>query len=170
MEQYDEFKNFRRYRQVADELIAHSMPEELAECAKLLALNVAHYQSKYGCPAHRRAAREPRRRRARSGSDQADVGGDADAGGHSRLRAQHGRSKQAALSTRAAARCALSRRDLSVRQSQGARHDIETLWASGNRDLDRALLCRLACSGKRRCSAARFLQATIRRRRTQRDG
>jgi hypothetical protein len=48
MEQYDEFKNFRRYRQVADELIAHSMPEELAECAKLLALNVAHYQSKYG--------------------------------------------------------------------------------------------------------------------------
>ena len=48
MEHHDEFKNFRRYRQVADELIAHSMPEELAECAKLLALNVAHYQAKYG--------------------------------------------------------------------------------------------------------------------------
>ena len=48
MERHDEFKAFRRYRQVADELIAHSMPEELAECARLLALNVAHYQAKYG--------------------------------------------------------------------------------------------------------------------------
>ena len=48
MERHDEFKMLRRYRQVADELIAHSMPEELAECAKLLALNVAHYQAKYG--------------------------------------------------------------------------------------------------------------------------
>lgn len=37
-----------QYYKLADQLIERSSKEEIAECAKLLALNVAHYQSKYG--------------------------------------------------------------------------------------------------------------------------
>ena len=33
---------------LADRLIEQSSKEELAECARLLALNLAHYQGKYG--------------------------------------------------------------------------------------------------------------------------
>ena len=33
---------------LADRLIAESSKEELPECAKVLALNVAHYQAKFG--------------------------------------------------------------------------------------------------------------------------
>ena len=33
---------------LADRLIQQSSKEELAECARLLALNLAHYQGKYG--------------------------------------------------------------------------------------------------------------------------
>jgi len=36
------------YYKLADALIEKSSKEQLAECARLLALNVAHYQSKYG--------------------------------------------------------------------------------------------------------------------------
>lgn len=39
---------FGRYLTLADQLIDSSTKEEIAECARLLALNVAHYQSKYG--------------------------------------------------------------------------------------------------------------------------
>ena len=40
--------NFQQYYNLADQLIEKSCKEEIAECAKLLALNVAHYQSKFG--------------------------------------------------------------------------------------------------------------------------
>ena len=40
--------NFQQYYQLADQLIEKSSKEEIAECARLLALNVAHYQSRFG--------------------------------------------------------------------------------------------------------------------------
>lgn len=39
---------FEQYYNLADQLIEKVSKEDLAECARLLALNVAHYQSKYG--------------------------------------------------------------------------------------------------------------------------
>ena len=39
---------FKDYYKHLDEMIAESTKEELAECARLLALNVAHYKAKYG--------------------------------------------------------------------------------------------------------------------------
>ena len=39
---------FAQYNRLADQLIAKSSKEDIAETARLLALNVAHYQSKYG--------------------------------------------------------------------------------------------------------------------------
>ena len=38
----------QQYYTLADRLIDQSSKEELAECARLLALNLAHYQGKYG--------------------------------------------------------------------------------------------------------------------------
>jgi len=40
--------NFQQFYQLADQLIEKSSKEEMAECARLLALNVAHYQSRFG--------------------------------------------------------------------------------------------------------------------------
>lgn len=37
-----------QYYKLADQLIEKVSKEDLAECARLMALNVAHYQSKYG--------------------------------------------------------------------------------------------------------------------------
>ena len=39
---------FAQYNKLADALIENVSKEDLAECARLLAANVAHYQSKYG--------------------------------------------------------------------------------------------------------------------------
>ncbi len=39
---------FKDYYKHLDEMIAESTKEDLAECARLLALNVAHYKAKYG--------------------------------------------------------------------------------------------------------------------------
>jgi len=39
---------FAQYNKLADQLIEKSSKEDVAEAARLLALNVAHYQSKYG--------------------------------------------------------------------------------------------------------------------------
>jgi hypothetical protein len=39
---------FAQYNKLADQLIVKVSKENLAECARLLALNVAHYTSKYG--------------------------------------------------------------------------------------------------------------------------
>ncbi len=40
-----EFKDYYKY---LDEMIAESTKEDLAECARLLALNLAQYKAKYG--------------------------------------------------------------------------------------------------------------------------
>lgn len=39
---------FGQYIKLADQLIEKSSKDEIAECARLLALNLAHYQSKFG--------------------------------------------------------------------------------------------------------------------------
>lgn len=39
---------FERYYKLADDLIAQSTKEQLAECARLLALNLAHHQQLHG--------------------------------------------------------------------------------------------------------------------------
>jgi len=43
-----ELSTFAQYYKLADQLIEKVSKEDLAECARLLALNIAHYQSKYG--------------------------------------------------------------------------------------------------------------------------
>lgn len=39
---------FSEYNKLADMLIGQASKDQIAECARLLALNLAHYQSKYG--------------------------------------------------------------------------------------------------------------------------
>ena len=39
---------FKHYYKHLDDMIAESTKADLAECARLLALNVAHYRAKYG--------------------------------------------------------------------------------------------------------------------------
>lgn len=39
---------FKQYLALADQMLAVSTKEDLAQCARLLAINVAHYQSVYG--------------------------------------------------------------------------------------------------------------------------
>lgn len=43
-----DLSTFGQYNKLADLLIEKVSKENIAECARLLALNVAHYQSKYG--------------------------------------------------------------------------------------------------------------------------
>lgn len=43
-----DLSTFEQYYKLADQLIQKVSKDDLAECARLLALNVAHYQSKYG--------------------------------------------------------------------------------------------------------------------------
>lgn len=43
-----DLSTFEQYLKLADQLIEKSTKEDIAETAKLLALNLAHYQSKYG--------------------------------------------------------------------------------------------------------------------------
>lgn len=43
-----DFATLGHYYELADKLIEKVGKEEIAECARLLALNVAHYQAKYG--------------------------------------------------------------------------------------------------------------------------
>lgn len=43
-----DLSEFQQYDTLADRLIADASKEQLAECARLLALNLAHYQGKYG--------------------------------------------------------------------------------------------------------------------------
>ena len=43
-----DLSNFQQYYKLADVLIEQASKEHLAECARLLALNLAHYQSLYG--------------------------------------------------------------------------------------------------------------------------
>jgi len=39
---------FKQYLTLADQLAQIASKEDLAECARLLAMNLAHYESKYG--------------------------------------------------------------------------------------------------------------------------
>jgi len=39
---------FAQYNKLADQLIEKVSKDDLAECARLLALNVAHFETKYG--------------------------------------------------------------------------------------------------------------------------
>lgn len=39
---------FQQYLQLADQLASVATKEDLAECARLLAINIAHYESVYG--------------------------------------------------------------------------------------------------------------------------
>lgn len=43
-----DLSDFQQYYKLADLLIEEASKEQLAECARLIALNLAHYQSKYG--------------------------------------------------------------------------------------------------------------------------
>jgi len=43
-----DLSTFAEYNKLADQLIEKVSKEDIAECARLLAMNVAHYQSKYG--------------------------------------------------------------------------------------------------------------------------
>lgn len=43
-----DLSTFQQYYKLADQLIEKVSKEDIAEAARLLALNVAHYQSKYG--------------------------------------------------------------------------------------------------------------------------
>jgi hypothetical protein len=42
------FATLKAYSRLADQLAEHATKEQLAECARILALNVAHYASQYG--------------------------------------------------------------------------------------------------------------------------
>lgn len=43
-----DLSTFQQYYKLADQLIEKVNKDDLAECARLLAMNIAHYQSKYG--------------------------------------------------------------------------------------------------------------------------
>ena len=43
-----DLESFRRHYDLAEKLVAQSTKAEIAEVARLLAINCAHYQSKYG--------------------------------------------------------------------------------------------------------------------------
>jgi hypothetical protein len=43
-----DLSEFQQYYKLADVLIEQASKEQLAECARLLALNLAHYQGLYG--------------------------------------------------------------------------------------------------------------------------
>lgn len=43
-----DLSDFQQYYKLADLLIEQASKEQLAECARLIALNLAHYQSKFG--------------------------------------------------------------------------------------------------------------------------
>ncbi len=43
-----DLSTFKQYYNLADQLIENSSKDDIAETARLLAMNLAHYQSKYG--------------------------------------------------------------------------------------------------------------------------
>lgn len=43
-----DLSDFQQYYRLADALIENASKEQLAECARLLALNLAHYKGKFG--------------------------------------------------------------------------------------------------------------------------
>jgi len=43
-----DLSDYQQYYRLADALIENASKEQLAECARLLALNLAHYQGRFG--------------------------------------------------------------------------------------------------------------------------
>ncbi|MDA3870083.1 MAG: hypothetical protein PF589_09105 [Gammaproteobacteria bacterium] len=43
-----DLESFRQYHRLADQLIEKTSKDDVAECARLLAMSIAHYQSKFG--------------------------------------------------------------------------------------------------------------------------
>ena len=43
-----DMSQFQQYLKLADQLTSVASKEDLAECARLLAINIAHFESKYG--------------------------------------------------------------------------------------------------------------------------
>lgn len=43
-----DMRRFQQYLQIADQLAKVATKEDLAECARLLAINIAHYESVHG--------------------------------------------------------------------------------------------------------------------------
>jgi hypothetical protein len=43
-----DMNRFQQYLQLADQLASFATKEDLAECARLLAINIAHYESVHG--------------------------------------------------------------------------------------------------------------------------
>lgn len=43
-----DLSDFQQYYKLADMLVEQASKEQLAECARLLALNLAHYQGRFG--------------------------------------------------------------------------------------------------------------------------
>jgi hypothetical protein len=43
-----DLSTFQQYYKLADELIEKVSKDDISECARLLAMNIAHYQSKFG--------------------------------------------------------------------------------------------------------------------------
>ena len=43
-----ELDTFQKYNALADQLVNAASKEQLAECARILALNVAHYKARFG--------------------------------------------------------------------------------------------------------------------------
>ena len=52
--------DLQQYYRLADILIEQASKEQLAECAKLLALNLAHYQGKFGEMSSKKPSPSPR--------------------------------------------------------------------------------------------------------------
>lgn len=43
-----DLETFREYYKLADQLVEKTSKDDVAECARLLAMNIAHYQAKFG--------------------------------------------------------------------------------------------------------------------------
>lgn len=43
-----DWETFKQYNSLADQLLAAATHDQLAECARILALNVAHYKARFG--------------------------------------------------------------------------------------------------------------------------
>lgn len=43
-----DLSTFAQYNKLADKLVGKASNDQIAECARLLALNLAHYKSRYG--------------------------------------------------------------------------------------------------------------------------
>ena len=69
----DDIDDFHTFYELADRIIADASKEDVAEAARLLALNVAHYQLRYGALPIRGLCRDAAVTDDRPGNRQAPV-------------------------------------------------------------------------------------------------